>query len=563
MTTAFCLVVPPAFAAPIHWRSRAVEYVVNGKPLKEVLRDFAASQGITVSISPDVEGTVEGTFRLTPAEFLQVLSLSYGFVWYYNGVVLHIVSAKGIRSALVKLNTAQVAQLREVVSRMRLEEARFPIVYDERENTALISGPQEYVDTIRELAQHLEDRTGRSTRAQVRVFRLENAWAADRGQGEQRIPGVASLLQEAYRDGRPPAAAGLKLSPSLDSLLHGSGTRPDRVAPMLGIAGVPPGDAGNGRGGLLGDMLSGTPPAKTGADAAAAGPRGERGGDGGEEGERLPVITADPINNAVIVRDLPERMEGHAALIRSFDQRAPMVEIEVHILDIEERALEEIGIDWTASGSHFDARTGNGRRPSPSYDSGPPSPDFPLPAGGLLTAVVGNSGRYLLARVAALSEKGRANVSARPKVATLNNVSALMDDQKTFYVRVSGFQSAQLYNVTAGTSFKVTPMTTRDASGAYRIKLDVEIRDGKIGQEEVEGLPIVSTSTLTTQAFVAQGESLLLAGYSREERTRGTVGVPWLSSLPLIGGLFQQKRDNDIRRERLFLVSPRLIGVTD
>ena len=39
-------VAPPAEAAVVHWKSTQVEYAAEGKDVKDVLRDFAASQGV-------------------------------------------------------------------------------------------------------------------------------------------------------------------------------------------------------------------------------------------------------------------------------------------------------------------------------------------------------------------------------------------------------------------------------------------------------------------------------------------------------------------------------------
>ncbi|MGN6390013.1 MAG: type III secretion system outer membrane ring subunit SctC, partial [Burkholderiaceae bacterium] len=60
----------PAKAAEIPWKTAKIRYVAEGKSLKEVLRDLAASQGITAAVAPEVEGSVNGRFNLTPQSFL-------------------------------------------------------------------------------------------------------------------------------------------------------------------------------------------------------------------------------------------------------------------------------------------------------------------------------------------------------------------------------------------------------------------------------------------------------------------------------------------------------------
>jgi type III secretion protein C len=163
----------------------------------------------------------------------------------------------------------------------------------------------------------------------------------------------------------------------------------------------------------------------------------------------------------------------------------------------------------------------------------------------LAQAVVGNAARYLLAQVAAMESRGRAHVSAKPKVTTMNGVSAVMDSQQTFYVKVAGYQSAQLFDVSTGTTLHVTPVATRGSQG-YRIKLDVQVEDGQITGQQVDGLPVVSKNRITTQAFVNQGQSLLMAGYSNQVKIQSSGGVPGLSSIPVLGALFRQDHNDRV-----------------
>jgi type III secretion protein C len=55
-----------AHASPIKWRPGMVHVSVESRDLKDVLRDFAASQGIITTVAPSVQGTVSGRFDLPP-----------------------------------------------------------------------------------------------------------------------------------------------------------------------------------------------------------------------------------------------------------------------------------------------------------------------------------------------------------------------------------------------------------------------------------------------------------------------------------------------------------------
>jgi type III secretion protein C len=553
-------------AMPVKWRSANFRYSVDGKPLKDVLRDFGASQGMVVTVGADLEGSVVGKFDLTPRQFIDLLALSYGFVYYYNGAVLHFSASQGMRSTLVRLNVARVQQLRETLERLKVTEARFPIVYDEEANTALVAGPQEYVDVIREVAVQLEKRTLAGGRSVTRVFPLRFAWAADRkGSQGDVMPGLATVLQALYGQ-EPTGRKGMSGdSQRMDALVGIEGAA-EPVAPELGEARSARAlDAStlSLRKSLNLDFrpASGAKPIAGRRDSHSSNfvstlPRGSRAmpGPGGDpadaaegenhQDENLPVIIADAAGNGVIVRDLPERMPAYQALIASLDTQPHMVEIAVQILDVSENALTDVGVNWNLNSDHVDARSGGAAG---------------LLGGGVLTAVLGHSGQALLARVAALEKTGQARISSRPKVATLNNVPAVMSSEKTFYVKVPGYQTSSLFNVTAGLDMKVTPMATMGPEG-YRIRLDVQVKDGQIStSEKVDSLPTVTHSLIGTQAFVRQDESLLLAGYAVERSELTNTGIPLLADLPVIGALFRQRVTDGARTERLFLVTPRVL----
>ena len=72
---------------------------------------------------------------------------------------------------------------------------------------------------------------------------------------------------------------------------------------------------------------------------------------------------------------------------------------------------------------------------------------------------------------------------------------------------------------------------------------------------------IVSNSEIDTQAMIREGESLLIAGYSVEQDSKQNSGVPWLSSLPVVGNMFKYKQDQKQKFQRLFLLTPRIINL--
>ncbi|AGK50139.1 type III secretion outer membrane pore, YscC/HrcC family [Burkholderia thailandensis MSMB121] len=582
-----------ADAAPIRWRSAEIQYAAEGKDVKDVLRDLAASQNIAANVAPGVSGAVSGKMRMSPQRFLDTLAASFGFVWYYDGTVLYVTPASDMKSTLVKLDHANTGDLRDLLEQMKVADPRYPVTYNARQRTALVAGPPRYVELVTSVAARLDENSARTGGTAIRVFSLKHAWAADRDVNVDgttvTMPGVASLLNRMYHPGDGKRASQTTVGQPIS-----------RAAPMTdlggGRSGVPPlpplppymqaAQSGDGAG-----MSAGGDPRPGGLLAAAiANPGAARAPGGGMpdanglpggasgvaagagDAPDLPVIQADPRTNSILVRDVPEHMAQYPDLIALLDVKPRLIEIEARIIEIDDGALRQLGVDWRAHNSHVDLQTGTGLTSQNSYANGSLNPTFgsislsgndsvgvpASPLGLSLTAVLGDAGRYLLARINALESSNQARTDASPKVTTLDNVEAVMDNKKQFFVRVAGYTSADLYSISTGVSLRVLPMVVEEG-GRTQIKLDVRIVDGELSQQTVDNIPVIVSNEINTQAFIEQGQALLIAGYKVDARSNTQSGVPVLSKLPLLGALFRSTDKQDSHSERLFLVTPRVI----
>jgi type III secretion protein C len=589
------IALPSAHAEAIRWRSRTVHIVAESQDLKDVLRDFTAGQNVATTISGDVHGTVTGRFDMSPQRFLDTLSSTFGFVWFYDGNVLSISDVNTVTRQVIKLEHATTDDMQNALAQLRMQSPRFPIAYDATQGTALVTGPPPYVQLVAEVARRLDETTAERMGSVIRVYPLHHAWAADHNveiDGKTvKLPGVASVLAGMYhpesKDGgvsdqngydgvsrRPAQQPSLmRMQPMQDVTGSTAGGAPEAgINPPLPGAMPSGGSPAPGLAGLLSGIGAGGPPS-SGVPAMATGAldNGAAVADAIPGGmQSLPVIEPDPRTNSVLVRDLPQRMGQYEPLIDQLDVKPKLIEIEAHIIEIDDNALTQIGVDWRAHNSHVDFQTGTGTTQQNSYN-GNINPTFgtqtlsdgttvinTTPVGGSLTAVLGNAGRYLMARVNALQQDNLAKIDASPKIATLNNVEAVMDQKTQFYVRVSGYTSADLYSVSAGVSLRVLPLVV-DENGQQQIKLEVHIEDGSLTSQQVDNIPVITTSTIDTEAFVGEGESLLIAGYRSDTATNMETGIPYLSKIPVIGALFRYRDNERSHMERLFLLSPRVI----
>jgi type III secretion protein C len=564
-------------ASEIHWRTNNFTYVAQDKSLKDFIHDFAADQGVNVVIAPDVDGTINGKFNLTPQSMLDLLATSYGVTWYYDGSVLYVSAAGDVSSEVVPLGALGAAQFQEALSRLGIYDSRFPIYYDRAHGTARVAGPKRYVDLVKQTLEALNEGGGPTSnsdydpKTEIRVFPLHYAWAADftytaDGQ-DHTLPGVVSVLRNLYQSTRAgynrtstPQPGKLDRLRGMgyfrdDSISGGSRSQPERLTPV-----APRQDSA---------ILEGGAPLPFGQP----------------NGPQLPQFQADGRMNAVIVRDIPGRMPFYDGVIRSLDVKPALVEIEARIIEVSADAIGSLGIDWRArsgsaslnlspgapspmasnpgSANGTSANRGTGILGIPNISTPGLStpliiPGMQLPQGGILTTVLGDSGRYVMARINALADEGKANVLSSPRVLTLDNVEAVLENLNTFFVSVAGNLDVGLYNVSAGTSLRVTPLIVSE-HGHTQIKLAVRIEDGGITQQMVGTIPVVQRTTITTQAFINENESLLIGGYKSDVRNDTVVSVPGLSSIPVLGALFKFKQKETAHVEHLFMLTPHVI----
>ncbi|KVH04373.1 MULTISPECIES: secretin N-terminal domain-containing protein [Burkholderia] len=279
-----CAAAVHAQAASMAWAggpgARFV-YVTNGAGLAEVLNAFAAGQHVALRIDGQVDGVVSGRFAMPPQRFLDVMSRSYGFVWYYDGAVLHVSPANEQAHVAIRPHFLSANALRASLEQAGLADTHFPLTVDAGAQTVNVRGPATYVERIRAAAERFERDARKRVRLSVRVFRLSAANAAD----ETRVvdgrtlvvPGVATLLRRRFE--RPAVASGPAVSDA------------PRIVEF---------------------------------DAA------------------LPAIEADATTNSILIRDRAERIDADGALVASLDVRAQLVSVQTWVVDVDGDALDAL-----------------------------------------------------------------------------------------------------------------------------------------------------------------------------------------------------------------------------
>ncbi|QHC49840.1 EscC/YscC/HrcC family type III secretion system outer membrane ring protein [Billgrantia tianxiuensis] len=256
------------------------------------------------------------------------------------------------------------------------------------------------------------------------------------------------------------------------------------------------------------------------------------------------MVSADIRNNALLIRDDPDKESMYRSLIERLDQPRNVIEIDAIILDVERGKLAELGINWRVGGGGMEA-TFNASGAEPF-----------LARGSSATVLIQDFGHFF-AQVRALESRGEATLVANPSILTIENQPAVIDFSATSFLSSIGERVASITPVTAGTSLQVIPRAIGNDSQRL-VQLSLDIEDGNIEQDDGgdAGTPRVNRGTISTQAVIRADRSLVVGGFNVERSQDLSSKVPLLGDLPGVGKLFRYTSRHHSNRERLFILTP-------
>lgn len=517
------------------------------KDLRELLREIASTHGVTAIVDPDLKGSVNGRMDLSPQSLLDYLASSFGFVWFFDGQVLHVTPLDKMATEVLTLPNQSIDRTTRSLAALGLNDMRFPLSIDPATRVARVSGPQPYVDMVRDALQGMQARPEENDESVIRVIRLRHAFAGDqpveRG-STTPVPGVVAIMRKLF----PPEGA----APSRTAPLSPAGA--SRVPRQIPVPGTD----------LRIPEVRRPSPDELPASTARNEPQ--------RPTRNLPQFEADTRLNAVVVRDLPDRIGLYEEFIRSLDIRPVVVEIEARVIEVSTDEFESLGLDWRLTGRRGDIQVGRG--PLPGLNAGNAlnggGPPFAgsggdvgtlgnaLSSGIIASTLLTDSGITLIARINALQQRGKGSVLSAPRVLTLDNIEAVIQDTRTFYVRVAAERDAGLFQISAGTTLRVKPMVIEE-DGKRQIKMAIQIDDGTPTSATVDGIPVVRNTSIGTWAYVNESQSLLIGGFTQEQHADSISGVPVLSAVPVFGNLFKTREKDQMMVQRLFMLTPRVV----
>ena len=261
------------------------------------------------------------------------------------------------------------------------------------------------------------------------------------------------------------------------------------------------------------------------------------------------IIIPDALTNSLLIRATAPDYDVLRAAIAQVDVRPLQVLVEVLIVEAQRDRVLDLGVD--ISGSRKE-----GVKTTKAHLTG-------AGAGDLVVDFLRMSRTAVSATIALAYQRGDIQILSRPVLVASNNTEAhfLVGTQRPF-VQVSRAlptdnaardQLVQYKDV--GTKLTIRPTINDDGYVSLLIQQEISAAT----TETQFNAPIISTREARTQLLVRDGQTMVIGGLTDQQSQQTKSGVPLLSNIPFLGGLFgRQKRTSNATELFLFL-TPRIL----
>ena len=279
-------------------------------------------------------------------------------------------------------------------------------------------------------------------------------------------------------------------------------------------------------------------------------------------------ITVDIRTNMLIIKDIKDKQEEIDKLLKTLDKPTPQVLIEARIVQADSNFAKDLGIQWGGSYTSTPGDYNVGIISGPGGSVGAPTTGFAvnLPAAGVagtkggvgftIGKTIGDAFNLDL-RLSAGETKGLTKVLSAPKIATLDNREATIQQGESIPYKTVSQTGTKTEFIDATLTLKVTPKVTPDG----HIAMNIRISKNRQGSIVVEGTPSINKKEATTEVLVKDGETTVIGGIYEITDVDNVSGIPWFYQVPIFSWLFKSTQKSNIKSELLIFITPKIIPV--
>jgi type IV pilus secretin PilQ/predicted competence protein len=272
-------------------------------------------------------------------------------------------------------------------------------------------------------------------------------------------------------------------------------------------------------------------------------------------------VDIDERTNSIDVTDTEETIRRiKTEIIPLFDNPEhgeKQVLIEAKLVFVRTASSRTLGISWGGDNVHT---TASGDTTTTGFGINAPAQSAAVGSGGVGTMgmiMVGTADSLTVSlSLQALETLGHTRSLANPRVMTRDRMAASITQGTQVPYTVSGSEGPSTEFQSASLSLSVTPTISRNNV----IQLQVSVSNNSPGEVYAAGVAI-NTQSISTQALVKDGDTLVLGGIYKKEEIKSEELVPWFGRIPILGWFFTTLQATSDRQEELLIfITPKIIG---
>lgn len=258
----------------------------------------------------------------------------------------------------------------------------------------------------------------------------------------------------------------------------------------------------------------------------------------------------NPEQNAVVVTAPSQMLDKIGRDLKTVDIPPPMILLECAVVELTNSSDFERSFNWSYL--------------SPEHELGTNSTTGDITihhrdtSDGLATAIADTT--TLQATLKHLITIGRARVDAHPSMAAVNGKDAEIFIGSQRFIRVEtitdGVTQERLETVPVGIRLNIRPCTGGNGEITSWAKVEVS---NIVQIDPQTGVPLLGTRRAETTMRTRDGDTIIIGGLTQRQDDQSRSRIPFLGSLPVIGGLFRGKSKSNTNTELVILIRPRLL----
>jgi len=271
-------------------------------------------------------------------------------------------------------------------------------------------------------------------------------------------------------------------------------------------------------------------------------------------------VAVDENRNALIIYATPKKYKALESLVKKLDVMPVQVLIEASVAEVTLTDTLQYGLEWflknTAGSQTSVLQTLGG---------------LGLGSGGLDVSLITDSEKFQLL-LNALAQEDMVKILSSPRVTVRDGKAAsiivgtevpvITSEATSPDIQAEGTSGIirSIQYRSTGVSLQVTPSV--HAKGVVTLEITQEVSEAQSNTTSDISSPIILNRTITTEVVAADGQTVLLGGLIKENKSQTVTRVPLLGSIPILGYLFKTTSKGFDRTELVIMITPHIIRNT-